>query len=329
MRFAVLDLGSNSFHLLVADAGPGGSIVRVSREKEMVRLGAAVAPHGRIDDASMCRALDAVRGLLGRAGRRDMFRGVATSAVRDAANGRDFTDAVAVIAGGPVEILTGNEEARLAYLGARSELPAGVGRVAVVDVGGGSVEIAVGDGGACLYTASLPLGVLRLRELGERLGDHVRRVAATAARKVRALRPDRVVFCSGTARALARLGSEGGYMPWADGENGDAGSWDAEVETVALPILTREGLRRLGAMLGRADEAGLKKLGVPAGRLDTIGPGAALVTELLDLCDATQALVSRRSLREGVIVRELALAAAGARDRAYPATWFLPAPLAR
>jgi exopolyphosphatase/guanosine-5'-triphosphate,3'-diphosphate pyrophosphatase len=304
VRFAVLDLGSNSFHLLVADATPRGPIVRVSRKKEMVRLGAAVGPKGHIDDATMCRALDSVRGLMGVAGRRDVFRGVATAAVREAANGAELCAAVARIAGGPVDILDGPEEARLAYLGARSELPASAGRIAVVDVGGGSVEIAVGEGDAVHFTASLPLGVLRLRDLGDRLPDRVRKIAGQAARKVRSLEPDRVVFCSGTARALARL--EGVPVPWSEGEDGDTKSWNPETDAPTLPLVTREDLRRLGEQLARADESRLLEMGVPSGRLDTIRPGAALVAELLDLLDVTSAIVSRRSLREGVIVRTLA-----------------------
>ena len=216
MRIGVLDLGSNTFHLLMAHVDGRGDIVKLGSLKKTLKLGAEVAPGGVIGENAWNRAMAAIDDLMGFARPFECpVIAVATSVFRDAANGRAFAESVRLRFGVPVELLSGTEEARLSYLGATSEL-ATPGRVAVVDVGGGSVQFTVGEGERCLYARSLPLGVLRLRE-GLRaeatdgrngalaIARRLRSEARSVADDVNALAPETLVFASGTARTVASL----------------------------------------------------------------------------------------------------------------------------
>lgn len=293
MRHAVLDLGSNSFHLLLADVDRAGTITKVGSVKEMVRLGAGTLTTGVIDDAAFRRALTSVLRFVEHAGDARLHA-VATSAIREARNGPDFVAAVRDKTGVVVEVLTGAEEARLAYLGARSALPDLRGQLGVIDIGGGSIELAVGEHDRCVFSASLPLGVLRLRDvvggsgrvMAEAVARLIRTRASAAVEGMLAWRPATCVFTSGTARALLAIAGRLRLANRADLR------------------LTRAVAARLAAVLPEMDREELEGLDVPEGRLDTIAPGAVVVSSLLDLLE-TDALVSPCSLREGVIVRSL------------------------
>src|SRR5438128_630468 len=122
MRIAALDLGSNSFHLLVADVHVDGTFTAVAREKEMLRLGDDVAHHGRIPPASVERAVDAVRRLANLAdalGAQEVIA-KATSAIRTAANGSEMVDRIEAEAGIDIEVIAGSEEARLIFAAVRA-----------------------------------------------------------------------------------------------------------------------------------------------------------------------------------------------------------------
>src|SRR5260221_13550983 len=124
MRIAALDLGSNSFHLLVADVHPDGTFTPVAREKEMLRLGDDVARHGSIPEASADRAVAAVRRLRQLAdalGAREVIA-KATSAIRTAANGSELVDRIEAETGIEVEVINGTEEARLVFAAIRASV---------------------------------------------------------------------------------------------------------------------------------------------------------------------------------------------------------------
>jgi exopolyphosphatase/pppGpp-phosphohydrolase len=167
---AVLDLGANSFHLLVGGLTEDGSLTVRARSKHMVRLGSAMGRAGNgpavLGEEAAARGHAAIRSLVQLARLHSPVRalGVATSIFREAANAAVFLRAVHEEHAIPIEVLTGDAEARLTYLGAVGGLPAGLGVTAVVEVGGGSVQIAVGTETDCRLTASLPLGVVRLRQ---------------------------------------------------------------------------------------------------------------------------------------------------------------------
>jgi exopolyphosphatase/pppGpp-phosphohydrolase len=132
MRVAVLDLGSNTFHLVWTQVGRGGSITKLGSHKHVVRLGADVPRGGVIAEEHWLRAMDAVADLAARCPADCRRMAVATSVFREAANGKSFVDAVRARFGIPVEVLTGEEEAELAWLGVASGRPKG-SPTAVVD----------------------------------------------------------------------------------------------------------------------------------------------------------------------------------------------------
>src|SRR5262245_57396634 len=163
MRLAALDLGSNSFHLLIADVGRDGSLTVVDRAKRMPRIGEGIFRTGAISGPSRRNALRALGELVPviERHRPDAVHAVATAAVRDASNGSVFVAEVRERFGLDVRVISGDEEARLSYAGARARLGGELGRATLFDLGGGSLEAILGDGERVLQTASAPLGVLR------------------------------------------------------------------------------------------------------------------------------------------------------------------------
>jgi exopolyphosphatase / guanosine-5'-triphosphate,3'-diphosphate pyrophosphatase len=141
LTVAALDVGSNSFHLVVVQAFPDGTVRVLERLKEMVRLGEASLQDGVIPEETLERALRALRALVvkARAHRPAALLAVATSAVREASNGRAFVEAARRECGVDIRIIDGIEEARFIYQGARQALALeGAQRAALFDVGGGS-----------------------------------------------------------------------------------------------------------------------------------------------------------------------------------------------
>ncbi len=162
---AAVDLGSNSFHMVVARYSHG-QLVIIDRLREMVRLAAGVAENGRIDKDVAARAL----GCLERFGQRlrdmraDSVRVVGTNALRLAHRKQAFLERAREALGHPIEIIAGMEEARLIYLGVAHTMPSGSGKRLVVDIGGGSTELIIGDGLVPLELESLQMGCVALSE---------------------------------------------------------------------------------------------------------------------------------------------------------------------
>src|SRR6478672_9295957 len=166
MRIAALDLGSNSFHLLVADVHPDGTFESIAREKDMLRLGDEVAREGRITETTAGRVVESARHLkrLADASGATEVIAKATSAIRSAANGSDVVDAIEDATGINVEVINGQEEARLIFAAIRASVVIDPAPALCIDLGGGSVELMVGDANRLLWVTSLNLGVGRLTE---------------------------------------------------------------------------------------------------------------------------------------------------------------------
>ncbi len=161
VNVAAIDIGTNSCRLLIVDAG-GATLVRQS---DITRLGAGVDATGRLDDVATERTIDQLRRYRGVLDHHHVGRGraVATSAVRDAANGAGFLDAAEHALGIRPELLSGDEEGRLAFAGATAGRT-DEGPVLVIDVGGGSTEFIVGEGGGSVEAISIDIGCVRLTE---------------------------------------------------------------------------------------------------------------------------------------------------------------------
>lgn len=310
MDVVVLDLGSSSFHLLHARVWADGSIVRVETQREPVALAGVVSSRGRLDAAAWDRATEAVAKLA------DIIAAIAperviaaaTHALRAAENGPMFIDMVRRQHGIDVELLSPAEEARATFLGARSEFSPAFGRIAVADLGGGSLELAVGEVEPASYSVSLPLGVGLVREaicpdrlfrdtdLPE-LRERLRSALVPAARAARAHAPGWFVLASGCARAVRALAAELGFV------------------TPARRLVSREALCATAESAARSSRAMLTRLGVRADRVDTIAIAAAIFEALLELFGCDEAWVARRGLREGLVVRAQRGERGEARDR--------------
>jgi exopolyphosphatase/guanosine-5'-triphosphate,3'-diphosphate pyrophosphatase len=211
---AAVDLGSNSFHLVVARYSHGQLVV-IDRMREMVRLGAGVNADGRLDKQVAARAL----GCLERFGQRlrDMnaasVRVVGTNALRIARRKQAFLERAREALGHPIEIISGMEEARLIYSGVAHTLPAEPGRRLVIDIGGGSTELAIGEGYEPQLLESLKLGCVSLSErffADERLSaKRVARARLAARLEIEPMQAaflqlgwEHVIGSSGTVRAI-------------------------------------------------------------------------------------------------------------------------------
>jgi exopolyphosphatase/guanosine-5'-triphosphate,3'-diphosphate pyrophosphatase len=216
MRVAVIDVGSNTARLLVANVGGDGTVLPVAEERDYLRLGAEIERTGTLSAESIERAAETCRPVALRATALDAERAavIGTAPGRQADAGASLTEALGRATSLPVRVLTGEDEGRLAYDGAVVEATGGVPEVvAVVDVGGGSTEIAVGTpllGAAWIRSADL--GSLRLTR-AHLAGDpptpaEVAAASGAVAAALEAMRPpspDLALAVGGSARALARI----------------------------------------------------------------------------------------------------------------------------
>ena len=310
MRLGVLDVGSNTVHLLVVDAHPGARPLPASSFKAPLRL----AEH--LDDAGALRevGVEALVATVAKALEVAEDRGVtellpfATSAVRDAANGEDVLRRVEDATGVRLQVLPGRAEAELTFLAVRRWYGWSRGCILALDIGGGSLELAAGLDEVPDVAVSLPLGAGRLTrdwlrhdpprpaEVKE-LRSHVRRQVASVVREVGRVESQHVVVTSKTFRSLARIA---GAAPSAEGpfvrrvlRHADLVSW--------VPRL---------AQMSAAKRAELP--GVSVERAPQLLAGALVAEAALDLLEVAEAEVCPWALREGVILRRLDAIAAGA-----------------
>jgi exopolyphosphatase/guanosine-5'-triphosphate,3'-diphosphate pyrophosphatase len=296
-RIAVVDIGTNSTRLLLADVADG-EVAELARDSIVTRLGEGVDATGRLGDAPQQRvfdALDAYAAAIERHGA-DARTAVMTSAVRDAANGVDFAAAVRERYGLEGRTLTGDEEARLTYLGA-STGRTGDGPLLVIDIGGGSTELVVGAHGAVDFHVSTQAGVVRHTERHihsdppqaaelEALGADARSVIAAAVPSAIRERPGAAVAVAGTATSCAAIDLElDPYDP-------------AKVEGHAL---SRPRLERMRARLAAIPLAERRAVtGLHPDRAPTIVAGTVILLEVLSAFGLDAVEVSERDILWGV-----------------------------
>lgn len=165
-KLAVIDIGTNSIHMVLAELLPDGSYKIVDRFKDMTRLGNGAFAARRLSDEALARGLEVLNTLatLARNKGFDRIEAVATSAVREARNGGDFVDLVAKRTGVTIRVISGEEEARLIYLGVKNSIALSETPSVIVDAGGGSVELILGNRDGVIQVTSLLLGAIRLAE---------------------------------------------------------------------------------------------------------------------------------------------------------------------
>ncbi|MFE9791487.1 Ppx/GppA family phosphatase [Streptomyces goshikiensis] len=304
MRLGVLDVGSNTVHLLVVDAHPGARPLPAHSHKVELRLAELLDEHGAVSPEGIDRLVAVIAGAAQAAedkGCEDVLP-FATSAVREATNADEVLARVRAETGIDLPILSGPDEARLTFLAVRRWFGWSAGKLLVLDIGGGSLEIAYGIDEEPYAAASLPLGAGRLTS-GWLPGDppeasdvralrrHVRaQIARTVGEFSRFGAPDHVVATSKTFKQLARIA---GAARSADG-------------LYVQRDLTRKSLEewvpRLAAMTA-AERAALP--GVSEGRASQLLAGALVAEGAMDLLGVEELEICPWALREGVILRRL------------------------
>lgn len=319
MRLGVLDVGSNTVHLLVVDAHRGGHPDPMRSEKAQLRLAEHIEA-GRLTAAGTARLVRAVaraKATAAIAGCEELVA-FATSALRDAGNAAEVLTRVRTETGVELRLLSGEDEARYTFLAVRRWCGWSAGRLLVLDIGGGSLELAIGRDEDPDVALSVPLGAGRLtrqrlpgdppaRRDVEALAADLDDVLAPIARRINEIGPyDLAVGTSKTFRSLARLA---GAAPSSDGPR-------------AVRTLTDAGLRQLFGFISRMaspDLAGLD--GVSPGRAHQLVAGALVAGAAMRALSVDELRICPWALREGVILHRLdTLGVPAPSQRSWPLT---------
>jgi exopolyphosphatase/guanosine-5'-triphosphate,3'-diphosphate pyrophosphatase len=301
-----IDIGTNSIKLLVANLEEDGSLEVLLREKAMVRLGSETLRTGRLSPAAIEAGASTVEHFvkLAEGSGAEAVRAVATCAVREASNSDDLVEAVRKRTGVRVEVISGEEEARLIHLALRSEFPARQDPLFLIDIGGGSTEFVISDGSHVLLTESLPLGVVRLADRFARndppsdkdVKAMKRAIRAVAKRAVEAVRKKGFKTCVGSSGTIQSLSLVH-----------EAAILGREPSPTGHRPLTRDGLKKVNRLLRRTTEK--EKLRVPGldpRRRDIAVPGGLLLAWILKRSGADAIVVGERGLREGLLLDSIA-----------------------
>jgi exopolyphosphatase/guanosine-5'-triphosphate,3'-diphosphate pyrophosphatase len=300
MRLGVLDIGSNTGHLLVVDAYRGGPPVPAHSFKESLRLSEHLDAEGSVTPEGISRLTKYVAEARAQAddlGCSEVLA-FATSAVRDAVNSSDVLDSVREATGVDIEVLPGEEEAQLTFLAVRRWFGWSSGRLGVFDIGGGSLELAVGSDEDPEVATSLPLGAGRLTREWLRAGLstddlrlHVRAEIANVAGQILRNGPfDHAVATSKTFRSLARIC---GAAPYEEGP-------------YIRRTLRRSDLSRaVGDLAAMTDDEIAVLPGVSPDRAHQIQAGSMVAEATMDIFDLEELEVCPWALREGVLLRHM------------------------
>lgn len=304
MRLGVLDVGSNTVHLLVVEAHRGAHPTPKHSEKTVLKLSERITDSGELSTEGaddLVLAVKAAKKSAANHGCEDMMA-FATSAVREATNSAEVLARVAEETGVELQVLTGPDEARLTFLAVRRWYGWSAGMLLVLDIGGGSLEVAMGQDEKPELALSFPLGAGRItrtrfssdppaRAELEDTADWLASELKVLAKKVAKLgTPDHVVATSKTFRSLARLT---GAAPYAEGPR-------------VCRVLTEAGLRQLIAFITRMAAADLAELeGVSASRSHQLVGGALVARAAMRVLSVSELEICPWALREGVILRRL------------------------
>lgn len=299
VRIAAIDIGTNSVRCTVVEAPVGGPRKTLDDEKAYTRLGRGLTATGVLAEEAIDETIAALKRMLAIARQQqvDVVRAVATAAVREAANGARFIERARAELDLEVEVISEEEEGRLAYLSAASAIDLS-GRSAVVDLGGGSLEIVRGTGRTIDFIASLPLGAVVLSERfhvedpmpkrdRKRLRQYLRAMLAHAFDDE--LEPvATLVGSGGTIVTIAAL---------------IAARLDPGLTSMHTYVIRRAELVHLVAELERSTAAERRLMkGMPESRVDIICAGAFVVDEVMRAFGANELIVNARGMREGIVI---------------------------
>jgi exopolyphosphatase / guanosine-5'-triphosphate,3'-diphosphate pyrophosphatase len=302
MRIAALDMGTNSFHLLIADVNPDGSFTPLAREKEMLRLGDSVSREGFIPPDAADVAVATVRRmkLLAEAADATEFVACATSAIRLAANGDELVDRIERETGVSVEVINGLTEARLIFGAIRASIVLEPAPALCFDLGGGSLEVMVGAASGLQWVTSENLGVARLtaefvhsdpisKSDRRALRAHLTTALRQIARETRRFEPKLVVGSSGTLEDLAAM---------------TAARRGAQLPTSLNQLtFTRDEFLHLNdeIVASKASER-RRMVGLEPRRVDLIVAGSMFLATAMEVFDFDEMTISEWALREGILL---------------------------
>src|SRR5678815_1909382 len=290
---AAVDLGSNSFHMVIARYSHG-QLVIVDRLREMVRLAAGLDEHDRLSRDSVTRAIKACEKFGQRL--RDVNAGgvrvVGTNTLRKAKRKGAFLERAREALGHPIEIISGAEEARLIYLGVAHTTPSDAGRRLVVDIGGGSTELIIGEGLTTKRLESLYMGCVSLTvehfsdgTINEKRMKRARTAAQLEiepiAARFRKHGWDAAFGASGTLRAVSEILVA-------------RGATNVVIDRPGIKWIIEECLRA-------GDTARIRLPGLDAGRAEILPAGLAIIVEIFDMLEIESMRVAEGALREGLL----------------------------
>lgn len=305
-KFGAIDVGSNSIHLVMAEISPEGDFRILGRDKEMVLMGKEGFERHMLTNRAMHEGLQALKRFVKMAHLKGVnrLRAVATSAVREATNGGDFVEAVRDQLGLALHVISAEEEARLIYLAARHAVDLGEGDNLIMDIGGGSLEMVVGNASRAEVLASVKLGASRLAELFLRQDPPAegefkalrRHIEQNLNPLVQRVGQRTFTHCIGTSGTVENLATICAYRRGA-----------TEIEPFTQLHIGRAELKGLLAELGELSrEERLKVAGVDARRADSILAGAAVLLAVMQAFGIDMVEHCDMALREGIILDDIA-----------------------
>ncbi len=303
-RIATIDIGTNTTLLLVAERRADGGLVAVEDRAEITRLGRGIGTDGRLGHQGIDATLAALRTYaeLAASARAPLFA-IGTEGLRRAPNANDFLTPAAALLGVPVEVIAGEREADLTFLAAARSFPeVAKGAMQVIDIGGGSTEIVIADGGRVGHRCSVPLGSVRLTE------KHLRHDPPTEDEH-RSLRGDiaeclrGVPFASAGTSVPTLVGIAGTVTSLAAMAQG-LRSYDPNL--VHGYRLERQVLNAMVERLARATAAERETMpGLDPRRADVIFAGCCILNDIAAAAGAPSVLVSDRGIRWGLAHEKL------------------------
>src|SRR6185436_12211936 len=299
IRISAIDIGSNSIRQTIADVSPSGVIRVVDEMKAAPRLGAGLYERGTLSEVAIQNALVVLGRMATLAKQLDVERTevIATSAVRDAKNGAQFLKLAREETGLHIRILDGDDEARLAFRSALAHFELAIGRAVVMDIGGGSLELALSVDGLVDRLISLPFGAIRMTEEFLQSGDKkglrkLRKHVRTALRSQLAVRhwhTPRIICSGGTFTTLGSI-----YLARRGMES---------AKTVHGTVVPRVELEHVVDMLHSMSM--VERQGIPglnAARSDIIVAGLAVAAEVAARVEAKELVISAYGIREGLLL---------------------------
>jgi exopolyphosphatase/guanosine-5'-triphosphate,3'-diphosphate pyrophosphatase len=302
-RIAAIDMGTNSFHLIVVEVKEDGSFTLLDREREVIRLGSHKGDDlSVISEGEVEKAIDILKSFKSLADfYKAQIRAISTSAVREAKNGRDFVETVYKQTGILVEIIEGTEEAKLIYLGIEKALPIKNKKVLCVDIGGGSTEFIYSDNGKIIFAESVKVGAVRLSkkffpdyiltpEAIKQCSDYIEAQIKTNKNISLSVECNLCVGTSGSVNSVAYFIQRKSFDNFKKSLNGYKFS-KLQLDQINNNILNLKTVAERMAIPG-----------MDIKRADIIPAGLIILKKIFELFQINEMVISEYALREGIIV---------------------------